>query len=70
LCHVVVDDGSVSKQHAQIRKEGGNFMVADRNSSNGTAINGQFNRQPFNEVPLRDGDTLTLGEVKLEFTKG
>ena len=70
LCHVVIDDGSVSKQHAQIRKEGGNFMVADRNSSNGTAINGQLGRQPFNEVPLKDGDTLTLGEVKLDFGKG
>jgi hypothetical protein len=70
LCHVVIDDGSVSKQHAQIRKEGDNLMVADRNSSNGTAVNGQFNRRPFDEVPLREGDTLTLGEVKLDFTKG
>jgi hypothetical protein len=70
LCHVVIDDGSVSKQHAQIRKEGSSLLVADRNSSNGTAVNGQFSRQPFNEVPLREGDTLTLGEVKLDFTKG
>jgi pSer/pThr/pTyr-binding forkhead associated (FHA) protein len=70
LCHVVIDDGSVSKQHAQIRKEGNNLMVADRNSSNGTAVNGQFSRQPFDEVPLREGDTLTLGEVKLDFTRG
>jgi hypothetical protein len=70
LCHVVIDDGSVSKQHAQIRKEGSNLKVADRNSSNGTAVNGQFSRQPFDEVPLKEGDTLTLGEVKLDFTKG
>jgi FHA domain len=70
LCHVVIDDGSVSKQHAQIRKEGNNLMVADRNSSNGTAVNGQFSRQPFDEVPLKEGDTLTLGEVKLDFTGG
>jgi pSer/pThr/pTyr-binding forkhead associated (FHA) protein len=45
-------------------------MVADRNSANGTAVNGQFSRQPFNEVPLKDGDTLTLGEVMLDFSKG
>jgi hypothetical protein len=70
LCHVVVDDGSVSKQHAQIRREGGSFMVADRNSSNGTAVNGQFGQRPFDEVPLKDGDTITLGEVKLDFSKG
>ncbi|MBV8641082.1 MAG: FHA domain-containing protein [Verrucomicrobia bacterium] len=70
LCHVVIDDGSVSKQHAQIRREGGSFMVADRNSSNGTAVNGQFGQRPFDEVPLKDGDTITLGEVKLDFSKG
>jgi hypothetical protein len=70
LCHVVVDDGSVSKQHAQIRREGGRFVVADRNSANGTAVNGQLSSRPFDEVPLQDGDTLTLGEVKLDFTKG
>jgi hypothetical protein len=70
LCHVVVDDGSVSKQHAQIRSEGGSLMVADRNSSNGTAVNGQFNARPYDELPLKDGDTLTLGEVKLDFVKG
>jgi len=56
--------------NAQIRKEGNNLMVADRNSSNGTAVNGQFSRQPFDEVPLKEGDTLTLGEVKLDFTRG
>jgi hypothetical protein len=70
LCHVVIDDGSVSKQHAQIRKEGGSFVVADRNSANGTAVNGQLSMQPFSEVPLKDGDTLTLGEVRLDFSKG
>jgi hypothetical protein len=70
LCHVVIDDGSVSKQHAQIRKEGGSFMVADRNSANGTAVNGQFSMQPFSEVPIKDGDTLILGEVRLDFGKG
>jgi hypothetical protein len=68
LCHVVIDTKSVSKQHAQIRREGSTFKVADRNSSNGTAVNGQFSRAPFDEVPFKEGDTLTLGDVKLDFS--
>jgi hypothetical protein len=69
LCDLVVKDDSVSRQHAHLRKEGQGFVVADRNSSNRTAVNGQFNRQPFEEVPLQEGDTLTLGEVKLDFNR-
>jgi S1-C subfamily serine protease len=69
LCHLVVNDTSVSRQHAQIRKDGDKFLVADRNSSNHTAVNGQFNSKAFDEVPLKEGDTLTLGEVRLDFSK-
>jgi len=69
LCHVVVNDRSVSKQHAHIRKDGNRFLVADRNSANHTAVNGQPNRNAFDEVPLKEGDTLTLGEVRLQFSK-
>jgi hypothetical protein len=69
LCHVVVSDNSVSKQHACIRKDGDRFLVSDRNSSNRTAVNGQFNTKAFDEVPLKEGDTLTLGEVRLDFSK-
>lgn len=67
LCHLVVDDETVSRQHAQIRLTQSGFTVADRNSSNGTAVNGQFSRRPFEEIPFKVGDTLTLGEVKLDF---
>jgi V8-like Glu-specific endopeptidase len=65
LCDLVVEDETVSRQHAEIRKNGGGFVVADRNSSNGTAVNGVFNRKPFDPVPFKPGDTLTVGEVKL-----
>ena len=67
LCNLVVDDETVSRQHAQIRLTRSGFTVADRNSSNGTAVNGQFSRRPFEELPFKVGDTLTLGEVKLDF---
>jgi S1-C subfamily serine protease len=69
LCNLVINDDTVSRQHAEIRKEGTAFQVADRNSSNGTAVNGLFNRNPFQAVSFKPGDTLTLGAVKLDFTK-
>jgi hypothetical protein len=69
LCHVVVNDDSISKQHAHLRKDGRRFLVADRNSSNRTAVNGKFNSKVFDEVPIQEGDTLTLGDVRLDFSK-
>lgn len=61
---LVISDSSISKQHAQIRRAGDALMVLDRQSANGTAVNGRVGK-PFEEMPLRAGDTLTLGEVKL-----
>ena len=69
LCDVVISDDTVSRQHAEICKNGAGFEVADRNSSNGTAVNGIFNRKPFERIPLNPGNTLTLGQVKLNFSR-
>jgi S1-C subfamily serine protease len=69
LCDLVVEDETVSRQHADIRKNGKGFEVADRNSSNGTAVNGVFIRKPFQLIPLKPGDTLTVGNVKLDFDR-
>ncbi len=70
LCHIVVSDSSVSKQHAQIRMSGGRFYVADRNSANGTLVNGHLCKESFKETPFREGDTLVVGEVRLFFQRG
>lgn len=70
LCHLAVTDTSVSKQHAQIRMSGGRFFVADRNSANGTLVNGHLCKESFKETAFREGDTLTLGEVRLVFQRG
>jgi hypothetical protein len=69
LCDLVVEDETVSRQHVDIRKNGKGFEVADRNSSNGTAVNGVFIRKPFELTPLKPGDTLTVGNVKLDFNR-
>jgi ABC-type multidrug transport system ATPase subunit/pSer/pThr/pTyr-binding forkhead associated (FHA) protein len=53
-------DSLVSRRHAEIqRDDGGGFRVVDRGSRSGTQVNGQDVAGP---TPLRDGDTVSLGE--------
>jgi hypothetical protein len=55
----------VSRRHAAIvRKDGGPLNIVDRNSDNGTYLNGQ--RLIANQARiLRDGDELRLGYIVL-----
>jgi len=64
----------ISRRHARIWREGGNFMVEDLGSSNGTVlIAGSADsvkllpRQPH---PLENGDRLRLGDTTLHFLMG
>ena len=63
-CDVVLDAASVSRQHAQIVKEGGQYFVEDLHSRNGTFVNGQLisGRQQ-----LHDGDKLKICDLSLTF---
>jgi pSer/pThr/pTyr-binding forkhead associated (FHA) protein/S1-C subfamily serine protease len=49
----------VSVRHAEIRVEGGGWVVADLGSRNGTYLNG---RRLAAAAPLKVGDTIRLGE--------
>lgn len=63
-CDVQLADGSVSREHAQVRRGAAHWSVIDRGSRNGTSINGA--RVPmYVECPLRDGDRLGVGQVVL-----
>lgn len=59
---IVVDDPSVSRQHARLRLENGRFVLYDLASANGTSVNGQA----IQKQPLRDGDKILFGQA--EFT--
>ncbi len=50
-------DKEVSRRHARIQAEGGDFYIADEQSTNGTLVNGQ---RVFRQV-LRSGDVIELG---------
>ena len=56
---VVVDDTSVSRQHAAIRVQGGRVSLRDLGSSNGTIVNDE---KIEGEVELGDGDHIQLGD--------
>ena len=62
---VVLDAKYVSRRHAQLRRDGPDWVLEDVASTNGTHVNGhRITRQI-----LRDGDVLQLGEATLLFLR-
>jgi VWFA-related protein len=62
---LVVEHPTVSRQHATIKIEGGEFRLYDLGSSNGTFVNEQRVREP---VALRDGAAVRFGEARFVFS--
>jgi hypothetical protein len=58
-------DNGVSRLHAVIRRNKGNAVVVDLGSSNGTYVNG-LRIMPNIEQPLRHGDIVALGKLKMQ----
>ena len=48
---------NVSRRHAEIRNVGGDLVITDLDSSNGTFVNEKL-IPPQHEFPLKDGDTV------------
>lgn len=57
LSEWVFEDGEVSRAHASIRWDGGNYRIIDLDSENGTYVN----RRKVAEAELHDGDEIQLG---------
>lgn len=61
----------ISRRHARIWREGGNFMIEDLGSSNGTLLivspNDTFRLPPRQPRALTSGDRLRLGDTTLHF---
>lgn len=67
LSQLILAHDSISRQHATLLWTGGGVSVEDRNSGNGTKVNGWRVESGGAAVALRSGDQLTLGEVELGF---
>jgi NADPH-dependent 2,4-dienoyl-CoA reductase/sulfur reductase-like enzyme/pSer/pThr/pTyr-binding forkhead associated (FHA) protein len=63
---VRIEELSISRRHAVLTRVEGRWFLSDLHSSAGTVHNG-MRVTPGVEVPLRDGDTLQLGVVVVQF---
>jgi pSer/pThr/pTyr-binding forkhead associated (FHA) protein len=61
---IVVDCGSVSVKHAEMRRVEGGYELRDLGSTNGLKVDGETREV----VPLHDGDKVKMGDVSIEFT--
>ena len=60
-CELPLDEEGVSRVHCELRPDDDALVVVDRQSTNGTHVNGTRVR----EARLRNGDTIVLGRVLL-----
>ena len=63
---IFLDDITVSRNHAEIRRQAEGYVLADAGSLNGTYLN----RERIEEAVLNNGDELQVGKFKLVFFFG
>ena len=63
-CDIVLDAAAVSRQHAQIITESGQFFIEDLHSRNGTFVNGQLIQ---GRHPLFTGDRIKICDLSFVF---
>lgn len=64
---IMIEDGRISRRHAQISSESGVVLVEDLGSTNGTKLNGDAIGQGEMR-PMNAGDKLSLGGYELTFS--
>src|ERR1700733_15834538 len=65
--HLKLDDETVSRMHAIIEVNGpGDVSIIDLGSTKGTFVNGQ----KVNKAKLQSGDTIVVGETRIELSVG
>ena len=62
-CDIVLTDKKISRKHSTIRFEGGEFQIADLDSSNGCFVNDE----KIQKHDLIDNDIVKLGDIEFEF---
>ena len=64
-CDVVINDPNVSRRHAEVRREGDEYVLVDLDSTNGLTVNGR----EVKRAALADGDQVQLGTTGLRFER-
>ena len=65
-CSIVLKDPTVSRFHADVRAEGGEYVLYSMGSA-GTKVNGEPVKEPR---LLSEGDVIQVGQSSFSFTKG
>lgn len=65
-CNVSLPDASVSRRHAELRRDGGTFTLIDSGSRNGLKVNGV----PRKQATLIPGDSFEIGIYSFRFRAG
>lgn len=60
LCTIVLEDPKVSRIHCEVKRADGQYIVLDRNSTNGTYVNGT----KIKKHVLAAGDTVLVGSTE------
>jgi pSer/pThr/pTyr-binding forkhead associated (FHA) protein len=60
---IFLDDVTVSRRHAEFRREGSGYTVHDVGSLNGTYVN----RERVDAAPLSGGDEVQIGKFRLVY---
>lgn len=60
---IFLDDITVSRMHAEIKRNEGSFEIVDVGSLNGTYVN----RERIDRADLKNGDEIQVGKFKLLF---
>jgi pSer/pThr/pTyr-binding forkhead associated (FHA) protein len=60
---ICLEDPFASRHHCLIRKEGGQYVIEDLNSTNGTYVNGDR----VNACSLKEGFLIRIGTARFEF---
>jgi len=58
-----LEDPAVSSRHCTIVRDGSRYVLRDRDSTNGTFVNGKATAQ----ADLRHGDEIQVGHVRFYF---
>ncbi|HEU5425112.1 MAG TPA: FHA domain-containing protein, partial [Nitrolancea sp.] len=63
---VVINDLLVSRNHAELHREGGQYVLVDLDSANGTYVNGKR----ITRAPIGAGDYITIGHYLFRLAGG
>ena len=63
-CDIFLDDVTVSRKHAVLIEQDGDFLIEDRGSLNGTFVN---RRRIDGPTRLESGDEVQIGKYRLSF---